>query len=485
MQTRLNYINGQWQPALLGHTRDILNPANGDVIGVVADSTAEDTLQAIAAAKHAFYEQGDWRHMSGPRRADMLYRIADAIRARTEELALLDCLDNGKPLREARCDIEDAAACFRYYAGLIGKPQGGVYEVPDGFGPMHAYSLHEPVGVCGLITPWNYPLLMATWKLAPALAAGNCVVFKPSELTPLSSVVLFEIFHEVGLPAGTANLVLGRGPAAGQPLADSHDVDMITFTGSTRTGQLIARAAVGNLKRVGLELGGKSPNIILPDCPDLARAARTAAGAIFYNMGEMCTAGSRLLVHKDIKDAFLAEFKKAAAAYQPADPLDPATSMGAIVDRIQYDKVLGYIAKAREENCELVCGGHATRTDEGLFIQPTAFVCPRPDMTICREEIFGPVLSIITFSDVEEAIRIANDTEYGLAAAVWTSNVTTAHQVSRRLRAGTVWVNCYDEGGDMNFPFGGFKQSGNGRDKSLHAFDKYTEIKATWINLGS
>ncbi|MEN3809953.1 aldehyde dehydrogenase family protein, partial [Chromobacterium piscinae] len=270
----------------------------------------------------------------------------------------------------------------------------------------------------------------------------------------------------------------------GRLLALHMDVDCVAFTGSTNVGKLIAGyAAQSNLKRAWLELGGKSPNIILPDCPDLARAARSAASGIFYNMGEVCTAGSRVLVHKDIKERFLEEFKKAAAGFFPGDPLDPATSMGAIVDEIQYRKVLNYIDKGLSEGANLLLGGKAVHTDKGLFIEPTAFDCPSDDLTICREEIFGPVLSVITFSELDDAIRIANDTAYGLAAAVWTSNVSTAHQVSRRLRAGTVWVNCYDEGGDMNFPFGGYKQSGNGRDKSLHALEKYTELKSTLIKL--
>ena len=483
MQTRLNYINGQWQPALLGHTRDILNPANGDVIGVVADSTAEDTLQAIAAAKHAFYEQGEWRHMSGPRRADMLYRIADAIRARTEELALLDCLDNGKPLREARCDIEDAAACFRYYAGLIGKPQGGVYEVPDGFGPMHAYSLHEPVGVCGLITPWNYPLLMATWKLAPALAAGNCVVFKPSELTPLSSVVLFEIFHEVGLPAGTANLVLGSGPAAGQPLADSHDVDMITFTGSTRTGQLIARAAVGNLKRVGLELGGKSPNIIFADA-DLEGAVEWAMIGVFFNQGQVCSAGSRILIEASLKDRFVARLAERANAMTIGPGVnDP--DIGPLVSAGQLEKVLGFIERAKAEGATLVCGGQR-HTDgdcaNGYFLRPTIFDNCRSEMEICREEVFGPVVAIQTFSDEAEAIRLANDTPYGLAGGVFTTDGARALRVMKALRAGVTWINCYNPTFN-EAPWGGYKMSGYGRDLGVNGLLEYQQVKQVNINL--
>lgn len=305
MDIRPNYIDGRWQPALGGATRDVVNPATGEVIARVTDSRAWDTRLAIAAAKEAFYGKGEWRRMSGPRRADMLLAVADRIEARTEELALIDMRDNGKPLREARADVEDAVACFRYYAGLITKPQGGVYEVSDGFGAMHSYSMHEPVGVCALVTPWNYPLLMATWKLAPALAAGNC---------------------EVGLPAGTANLVLGTGPNAGHELALSHDVDMITFTGSTRTGQVIATAAVINLKKVGLELGGKSPNVIFADA-DLEGAVEWAMIGVFFNQGEVCSAGSRILVEESLKDRFVARLAERANAMTLGDPAqDPDMS---------------------------------------------------------------------------------------------------------------------------------------------------------------
>jgi len=483
MQIKKNYINGQWQPALSGKTRDIINPCNGEVIGVVADSDAADSLQAIAAAKAAFYEKGDWRRMSGPKRADCLYRIADAIKARIEELAVLDCMDNGKPLREARCDIEDAVACFRYYAGLIGKPQGGVYEVPDGFGPMHAYSLHEPVGVCGLITPWNYPLLMATWKLAPALAAGNCVVFKPSELTPLSSVVLFEIFDEIGLPPGTANLVLGTGPAAGQTLAESHDVDMITFTGSTRTGQIIARAAVGNLKRVGLELGGKSPNIIFADA-DFEGAVEWAMIGVFFNQGQVCSAGSRILIETSLKDRFVARLAERANAMTIGNGLnDP--DMGPIVSAGQLDKILGQVELAKQQGAHLVCGGERYTAGEcakGYFIRPTIFDNCTRDMSIAQEEVFGPVVAVQTFETEQEAIRMANDTPYGLAGGVFTSDGARALRVMKELRAGVTWINCYNPTFN-EAPWGGYKMSGYGRDLGVNGLLEYQQVKQVNINL--
>lgn len=474
------FIDGQYVTAADGRTFDCINPATGAKLAAISWAGEAEVAQAVTAARRVF-DSGQWSGLAPLARGRILKRFAALIREHKDELALLETLDAGKPIGDTTTvDVPGAAYCVEWFAEAIDKIGGEVAPVDP---KLVGLVTREAIGVVAAIVPWNFPILMASWKFGPALAAGNAVIVKPSEKSPLTAIRLAALAKEAGMPDGVFQVLPGAGDV-GKALAMHMDIDCVAFTGSTGVGKLIATyAAQSNLKRAWLELGGKSPNIILPDCPDLARAARTAAGAIFYNMGEMCTAGSRLLVHKDIQDAFLTEFKKAAAAYQPADPLDPATSMGAIVDRIQYDKVLGYIAKAREENCELVCGGNAARTEEGLFIEPTAFVCPRPDMTICREEIFGPVLSIIPFGDVEEAIRIANDTEYGLAAAVWTSNVTTAHQVSRRLRAGTVWVNCYDEGGDMNFPFGGFKQSGNGRDKSLHALEKYTELKSTLIKL--
>ncbi|TDV01708.1 aldehyde dehydrogenase family protein, partial [Paraburkholderia caballeronis] len=320
------------------------------------------------------------------------------------------------------------------------------------------------------------------WKFAPALAAGNSVVLKPSEKSPLSAIRIAQLAHEAGIPSGVFNVLPGGGEP-GKLLALHSDVDCLAFTGSTAVGkQIMQYAGQSNLKRVWLELGGKSPNIVLPDCPDLDRAAKAAASAIFYNMGEMCTAGSRLLVHRDIKDAFLEKLTEAARSYKPGNPLDPDVSMGAIVDKVQLDRVLGYIDAGRKEAKLLLGGSRLNEASGGYYIEPTVFETAR-DARIAREEIFGPVLSVIVFDSVDDAVRIANDSEYGLAAAVWTSNLTSAHEISRRLRAGTVWVNCYDEGGDMNFPFGGYKQSGNGRDKSLHALEKYTELKSTLVRL--
>ncbi|SCK24990.1 aldehyde dehydrogenase [Vogesella sp. LIG4] len=474
------FIDGEYVDAADGRSFDCINPATGDKLASIAWAGEHEVELTVKAARRAF-ENGGWSDLPPLARGRILKRFAALIREHRDELALLETLDAGKPIGDTTTvDVPGAAYCVEWFAEAIDKVGGEVAPVDP---KLVGLVTREAIGVVAAVVPWNFPILMASWKFGPALAAGNALILKPSEKSPLTAIRLAALAKQAGIPDGIFQVLPGAGDV-GKRLAMHMDIDCIAFTGSTGVGKLIAAdAAQSNLKRVWLELGGKSPNIVLPDCPDLARAARTAAGAIFYNMGEMCTAGSRLLVHEDIKDAFVAEFKKAADGFYPGDPLDPSSGMGAIVDRTQYDKVLSYIDKAKSEGAELVCGGKATHVDTGLFIEPTAFVCQRPDMTICREEIFGPVLSIITFKDVEEAIRIANDTEYGLAAAVWTSNVTTAHQVSRRLRAGTVWVNCYDEGGDMNFPFGGFKQSGNGRDKSLHALEKYTELKSTLIKL--
>ena len=483
MDIRMNYIDGRWQPALGGATREVVNPANGELIALVTDSQVEDTRLAIAAAKKAFYETGAWRRTSGPRRADLLLAIAGRIHARADELAMLDTRDNGKPLREARADVDDAVACFRYYAGLVTKPQGGVYEVGDGFGAMHAYSMHEPVGVCGLVTPWNYPLLMAAWKLAPALAAGNCVVFKPSELTPLSAVELFRIFDEVGLPPGTANLVLGTGPAAGQELASSHDVDMITFTGSTRTGQVIASAAVGNLKKVGLELGGKSPNVVFADA-DFEGAVEWAMIGVFFNQGEVCSAGSRLLVEESLRDRFIARLAERANAMTIGDGMgDP--DMGAVVSQAQLDKVLGHIERAKAQGAHLVCGGERYTEGscaDGFFVRPTIFDDCRSDMDIVREEVFGPVVAVQTFRTEAEAVALANDTRYGLAGGVFTSDGARALRVMKEIRAGVTWINCYNPTFN-EAPWGGYKMSGYGRDLGVDGLREYQQVKQVNINL--
>ncbi|MGY8623903.1 aldehyde dehydrogenase [Chromobacterium violaceum] len=474
------FINGEYRDASEGKRFDCVNPANGAKLAEIAHCGEADVEAAVKAARRAF-ESGVWSELAPLKRAAVLKRFAALIREHADELSLLETLDVGKPIGDTTAvDVPASAYCVEWFAEAIDKVGGEVVPVDP---KLVGLVTREPIGVVAAVVPWNFPILMASWKFGPALAAGNAVIVKPSEKSPLTAIRIAALAKQAGIPDGIFQVLPGAGDV-GRLLALHMDVDCVAFTGSTNVGKLIAGyAAQSNLKRAWLELGGKSPNIILPDCPDLARAARSAASGIFYNMGEVCTAGSRVLVHKDIKERFLEEFKKAAAGFFPGDPLDPATSMGAIVDDIQYRKVLNYIDKGLSEGANLLLGGKAVHTDKGLFIEPTAFDCPSDDLTICREEIFGPVLSVITFSELDDAIRIANDTSYGLAAAVWTSNVSTAHQVSRRLRAGTVWVNCYDEGGDMNFPFGGYKQSGNGRDKSLHALEKYTELKSTLIKL--
>ena len=473
------FIDGEYRHAANGRTFDCLSPIDGKLLVKVADSAADDVNAAVAAARGAF-DSRVWSGLNPRQRKAILLRWAGLLREHLDELSLLETLDAGKPIGDTTSvDVPGAAYCVEWFAEAIDKIGGEVVPADH-----HLVGLvtREPIGVVAAVVPWNFPILMASWKFGPALAAGNSVVLKPSEKSPLTAIRIAQLAHEAGIPAGVFNVVPGAGEP-GKLLALHPDVDCLAFTGSTNVGKLIMQyAGQSNLKRVWLELGGKSPNIVMPDCADLDRAANAAAGAIFYNMGEMCTAGSRLLVHRDIKDVFLDKLIAAARSYTPGNPLDPKTSMGAIVDQVQLDRVLGYIEAGRAESKLLLGGGRVNQESGGYYIEPTIFDT-QADAKIAREEIFGPVLSVITFDTAEEAIRIANNSEYGLAAAVWTSNLTTAHEMARSLRAGTVWVNCYDEGGDMNFPFGGYKQSGNGRDKSLHALEKYTELKSTLVRL--
>ncbi|MFP3567994.1 aldehyde dehydrogenase [Paraburkholderia sp. SIMBA_030] len=474
------FIDGEYRAADGGRTFDCLSPIDGKLLARVADSGAADVDAAVAAARRAF-DSGVWSGLNPRQRKAILLRWAASIREHLDELSLLETLDAGKPIADTTTvDVPGAAYCVEWFAEAIDKVGG---EVAPADHHLVGLVTREPIGVVAAVVPWNFPILMASWKFGPALAAGNSVVLKPSEKSPLTAIRLAQLALDAGIPAGVFNVVPGAGEP-GKLLALHQDVDCLAFTGSTNVGKLIMQyAGQSNLKRVWLELGGKSPNIVMPDCPDLDRAANAAAGAIFYNMGEMCTAGSRLLVHQDIKDVFLDKLIAAARSYTPGNPLDPQTSMGAIVDNVQLERVLGYIEAGRAEAKLLLGGARVKQETGGFYIEPTIFEIPASGAKVAREEIFGPVLSVITFDTVEEAIRIANDSEYGLAAAVWTSNLSTAHEVSRKLRAGTVWVNCYDEGGDMNFPFGGYKQSGNGRDKSLHALEKYTELKSTLVRL--
>ena len=483
MNVKGNYINGQWVVSSSGKQRKVINPATGREIAVICDSSIEDVRKAITAAKNSFYVTRGWRDMCPQERADTMFRIANEINNCREEIAIMDCRNNGKPLREAECDIEDAIQCFRYYAGLITKPSGDVYNVNKGFGDMHSYTIHEPIGVCAQITPWNYPFLMATWKIAPALAAGNSIIFKPSSVTPLSSIMLFEIFDKLKLPKGTVNLILGSGGVAGQEMAESMDVDMVSFTGSTAVGQTIANAAVGNLKRTGLELGGKSPNIIFEDA-DFEGAVEWSMIGIFFNQGEVCSAGSRILIQKSIKDQFIKRLAERANALTIGDPLKNP-DMGPLVSEEHMNTVLDYIELGKSEGATCVCGGERYmegECSEGYYVRPTIFDDCTSDMRIVKEEIFGPVVTIQTFETEEQAIAMANDTPYGLAGAVFTADGSRALRVIKEIRAGITWINCYNPTFN-EAPWGGYKMSGIGRELGVHGFEEYQEIKQININL--
>lgn len=483
MELQKMFIDGSWVEGSGGKSAPTYNPANGEILAMMTEGTEEDVKKAVAAAKKSFYETREWRDMDVQVRSDMILKIADAIEAEKDVFAKLDCLDLGKPLREAEADVDDAIHCFRYYAGAMKTPCGGYYEVNEGFGKMHTYTIHEPVGVCGLITPWNYPLLMGVWKLAPALAAGNSVVFKPSSNCVLSSVHLFEIFEKVGLPKGCANLVLGPGSVVGNTLAGSEDVDMITFTGSTEVGQSIMRAAAGNIKKIGLELGGKSPNVIFAGA-DLDGAVEWAMIGIFLNQGEVCAAGSRIIIEKSIKDRFLEKLIKKTKAMTIGDPMKNP-DIGPLVTEGHMKKVLDYIDKGVAEGAKLVCGGKRYTEGEcanGYYVLPTIFDGCTSDMTIVKEEIFGPVVTIQTFETEQEAIDLANETEYGLAGAVFTTDGARALRVIREIRAGITWINCYNPTYN-EAPWGGYKRSGIGRELGIHGLEEYQEVKQININL--
>ena len=476
------FIDGQYVDAASGQTFECRSPIDGRLLAKVAACDAPDIERAVAAARRSF-EAGSWSQQAPAQRKRVLIKFAELIRKHREELALLETLDMGKPIADSLSgDVPGSAQCIAWYGEAIDK----IYdEVAPTDRAVLGMVTREPCGVVAAIVPWNYPLLMACWKLGPALATGNSVVLKPSEKSPLTVIRLGQLALEAGLPAGVLNVVPGFGQTAGQSLALHMDVDVVAFTGSGRTGKrMLEFSGQSNMKRVWLECGGKSPNIVLADVGDLEKSATAAAWGIFANQGEVCSAGSRLLVHESIKDRFLEKVIAVGRTLQPGDPLSEQTQLGALVDDIQLKTVLRYIDSGRSEGAKLVLGGSQARKETGgCFVEPTVFDAVTPGMKIAREEIFGPVLSTFTFRDVADAVRMANDTSYGLGAGLWTSNLTIAHQVARQLRSGSVWINCYDSG-DMTMPFGGYKQSGNGRDKSLHALEKYTELKATWIDLG-
>ncbi len=471
-------INNKWVDSESGKTFSTINPATGEEICQVAEADAADVDKAVRAARHAF-ERGPWRKMSATDRGKLLLRLADLVEKNADELAMLESLDNGKPVSVARAaDVPLTAACYRYYAGWADKVQGKTIPIA---GDYFCYTKLEPVGVVGQIIPWNFPLLMQAWKLAPALATGNTVVMKPAEQTPLTALRIAELILEAGFPEGVVNMLPGYGPTAGAALSRHMDVDKIAFTGSTEVGHLIMQAAAtSNLKRVTLELGGKSPNIVFADA-DMDAAIEGSHFALFFNQGQCCCAGSRLFVEEKCYDEVVEKSAARAKRRTVGDPFDPKTEQGPQVDQDQFDKVMGFIDSGNSEGAKLVSGGGRVG-DRGYFIQPTVFADVQDDMKIAREEIFGPVLSIIKFKDTDELIQRANNTMYGLAAAVWTKDIGKAMAVSNGVRAGTVWVNCYDVF-DAAAPFGGFKQSGIGRELGEYGLQQYTEVKTVTVKL--
>jgi aldehyde dehydrogenase (NAD+) len=461
---------------------EVHNPATGELLATVPDATQADVDRAVAAARESF-EKKTWRGMDPSKKEKILWDLSALLLKHKDELARLESNENGKTLREAMgADVEPAIDAFRYYAGWVRKIYGETIPVDGAF---LNYTMREPVGVVAAIVPWNYPLQIAVWKVAPALAAGCSVVLKPSELTPLTALRLAELALEAGIPEGVLNVVTGYGHTTGEALARHMDVDKLSFTGSVRTARALLKAsAESNLKRISLELGGKNPNIIFPDC-DMDAALRSALWGIFANKGEVCSAGSRLLLHEDIHDRFLDALVERANAFKVGNPLDSSTQMGSQISQTQMDRILGYIESGKAEGAKLLCGGVRDVTDgkdKGFYIKPTIFSEVRPEMKIAQEEIFGPVLAAIKFSTPEEAVEIANGTIYGLVSAVWTRDIQLAHRIAAAIKAGSVWINTYN-GFDTASPFGGYKQSGFGRDLGQYALDQYTNVKSVWVAL--
>jgi aldehyde dehydrogenase (NAD+) len=474
--TRL-LINNCWVSSESGKTFPTINPSTGEEICQVAEADAADVDKAVIVARAAF--EGPWRKLRASERGRLLHRLADLIEKNADELAQLETLDSGKPISVAKAvDVAKTVACYRYFAGWADKVHGKTIPID---GDFFCYTRHEPIGVVGQIIPWNYPMLMQSWKLAPALATGNTIVMKPAEQTPLSALRIGELVVEAGFPEGVVNLLPGFGPTAGAAIARHMDVDKVAFTGSTEVGRLIMEAAAkSNLKRITLELGGKSPNIIFADT-DLDEAVEGAHMGVFVNQGQSCCAGSRVFVEEKIYQQFVEKSVARARKRRVGDPLDPTTEQGPQVDQSQFDSVMGYIESGRSDGATLACGGEPVG-NRGYFIQPTVFADVQDEMKIARQEIFGPVMSVIVFKDVDEVIARANRTDYGLAAGVWTRDIKKAHAVANAMRAGTVWVNCYHVL-DTRAPFGGFKQSGIGRELGEYGLQEYTEVKTVTVKL--
>tara|TARA_R110000744_G_scaffold380567_3_gene503104 strand:+ start:134188 stop:135750 length:1563 start_codon:yes stop_codon:yes gene_type:complete len=473
------FIDGAFMDPISEETFDCVFPADGRVIAKVASCDGRDVDAAVRSARAAF-ESGVWSRMSPLDRRKILLRFSELLLEHRAELALLETLNVGKPITNAlNGDIPSAASCIAWYAEAIDKVYGEVAATPSDVTTM---IVREPVGVVAAVVPWNYPLSMAAWKLGPALATGNSVILKPAEQSPFSALRIGELAIEAGLPRGVLNIVPGLGHIAGKALGLHMDVDCIGFTGSTEVGGYFMQySGQSNMKRIGLELGGKSPQVVLADCEDLDQAAKSIAAGIFSNAGQVCNAGSRLVVEDKIKDKLLEKVIAHATALKPGDPLDPSTKLGSIVTQEQLTRVLGYIDAGRDAGASIVAGGNqALKESGGYFVEPTVFDAVDNSMKIAQEEIFGPVLSTITVKNFDDAMTVANDSTYGLTASVWTGSLKNAHRAAQAIRAGVVWVNCFDRG-QFNAPFGGFKQSGFGRDKSLHAMDKYTDLKAVWF----
>src|SRR6201987_3606302 len=473
-------IDGQWVDGSKKFAT--INPSTEEVLTEVAEASAADVDRAVQAARRAFEDRnGPWRKMSASERGRLIWKLGDLVEKNIEELAELETLDNGKPIFESRyVDMPMVADVLRYYAGLATKIHGDTVNTNE---TAFTYTLREAVGVVGMIVPWNFPLLLASWKLGPALACGNTVVLKPAEQTPLTTLKLGELSIEAGFPAGVINILTG-GPETGKAIVAHPEIDKVAFTGSTAVGKEVMRSAADTLKRVTLELGGKSPNIVFADS-EIDNAVKGAINGIFYGKGEVCNAGSRLFLESKLKDEFTEKLVARASKMRPADPLDPKTRLGAIVSQQQMTTVLGFIEAGKREGAKLVAGGNRVSVNgsKGFFIEPTIFGDVKNDMKIAREEIFGPVLSVLTFDDIDEVIDQANSNPYGLAAAVWTRDVKKAHSVSWRLKAGTGWINPYGLM-DASLPFGGYKSSGFGRELGAHAIEHYTELKTVWLNMG-